>query len=675
MADTAPGKRWRWILLSALAAYFVIALCLILQRPGLQYDEALLVQGAVQMRTSPAELPLPHDPDTWICPFGRCFPLMTVRYVGSAKEYLCLPVFAVFGPNTLALRLLSALLGALGIWGIASLVRAQASFPAAVATAWILALNPAYADMSIFDNDAFAISMAALGLLSIAVAAYLRKQNPASAFWAGAAIAFLVWARANLVWMLAALSLAALLTLGKRLLLPRSHWTAALAGGIVGGFPFLLYQLLSKGGTWQGLSMFSSGGTLREQLFNRLISFSETLLSDREHRAMWQGSPMPDWQRWLFPAIVLASCLACLIVKTNGRAVFARLMAIAFLVFAAILFFARVNLSEHHLIELLPFAAVLTVLASTLISRYRWGTALLAALAIVYVGSALFWQVSAMRGLRTTGGVGPWSDGIAPLAQYLEQQYPNREVQILDWGLEYNLFVLTDGKLHTREVYEEATEQQSTRHRPWMDEIREGGIYLLNGPENRQFPVASTGFLHAIEQGRPAAHWHTIKQRNGAVFAQIVEIETNTLGQGPSPEADSVSTLSTGDERFANQLEGFHKIEEGGWRWTKREFSITLTAPVPTSGAAARLSVDLYIPAPVIQKLGAITLHAHLGSHQLAPETYRQEGQFTYARDLDAAWLTTGPNRFDFTLDKSLPPNPPEERELGIIVQRATLAR
>ncbi|HYL76549.1 MAG TPA: glycosyltransferase family 39 protein [Bryobacteraceae bacterium] len=675
MADVATHKHWRWILLSAVAAYCVIALCLILQRPGLQYDEALLVEGSVQMRISPAELPLPHDPDTWICPFGRCFPLMTVRYVGSAKEYLCLPVFAIFGNNTVALRLLSALLGALGIWGIAALVRTQAGAPAAAATAWILALNPAYADMSVFDNDAFAISMAALGLLSMAIAAYLKKQNPSAAFWAGAAIAFLVWARANLVWMLAALSLAALLTLGKRLLLPRSHWIAALAGGLVGGFPFLAYQLLSKGGTWQGLSMFSSGGTLREQLFNRLISFSETLLSDREHRAMWQGPPMPDWQRWLFPAIVLVSCLACLLIKTNGRAIFARLIAIAFLMFAAILFFARVNLSEHHLIELLPFAAVLTVLASTLISRYRWGKALLAVLAMVYVVSALIWQVSAIRGLRTTGGVGPWSDGIAPLAQYLEQHYPNREVQILDWGLEYNLFVLSGGKLHIREVYEDATEQQSMRHRPWIEEIRDGGVYLLNGPDNRQFPVASTGFLHAVEESRPLTRWHTIKQRNGATFAQIVEIEPNSLGQGSSPEAASVSTVSTGDERFANQLEGFHKIEEGGWRWTKREFSITLTAPDASGGGNARLSVDLYIPAPVVQKLGAITLRARLGSHQLAPETYRQEGQFTYARDLDASWLTAGPNRFDFTLDKSLPPNPPEERELGIIVQRATLAK
>ncbi len=675
MADTAPGKHWRWILLSAVALYLVIALCLILQRPGLQYDEALLVQGSVQMRISPAELPLPHDPDTWICPLGRCFPLMTVRYVGSAKEYLCLPVFAVFGNNTVALRVLSALLGAFGIWGIASLVRAQAGVAAAAGTAWILALNPAYADMSIFDNDAFAISMAALGLLCVAVSAYLRKQTPSSAFWAGAAIAFLVWARANLVWMLAALSVAALVTLGKRLLLPRSHWIAALAGCIVGGFPFLAYQLLSKGGTWQGLSMFSSGGTMREQLFNRLISFSETLLSDREHRAMWQGPPMPDWQRWLFPAIVLASCLACLLIKTNGRTVFARLMAIAFLVFAAILFFARVNLSEHHLIELLPFAVVLIVLASTLIGCYRWGAALLVALAMVYVGSALFWQYSAMRGLRNTGGVGPWSDGIAPLAHYLEQQYPNREVQILDWGLEYNLFVLTGGKLRTREVYENATEQQSMRRRPWIDEIRDGGVYLLNGPENRQFPIASSGFLHAIEEGRPIAHWRTIKQRNGAAFAQIVEIEPNTLGQGSTPQATSVSTLSTGDERFANQLEGFHKIEEGGWRWTKREFSITLNAPDLTGGGNARLSVDLYIPTPVIQKLGVITLRAHLGSHQLAPEAYRKEGQFTYARDLDASWLTAGPNRFDFALDKSLPPNPPEERELGIIVQRATLAK
>jgi len=71
-----------WAIIGALAVYFLWAALLILQNPGLQYDEALLVLGSVHMRHSVGEIPLPHDPDTWFCPFKRCLPLMTVRYVG-----------------------------------------------------------------------------------------------------------------------------------------------------------------------------------------------------------------------------------------------------------------------------------------------------------------------------------------------------------------------------------------------------------------------------------------------------------------------------------------------------------------------------------------------------------------------------------------------------------------
>src|SRR5258708_38500793 len=105
-------------------------------------------------------------------------------------------------------------------------------------------------------------------------------------------------------------------------------------GVIVGGFPFLLYQVLSKGGSWQALSMFYSPGTLKDRVTTRLVMFSETLLSDREHRVMWDGPFMPGWQRWLVPSIVLACCLTCLIARTNRNrphAIRTRILPLVFL--------------------------------------------------------------------------------------------------------------------------------------------------------------------------------------------------------------------------------------------------------------------------------------------------------------------------------------------------------
>ena len=168
---SAPDRLWRWLLPATLGIYCIWAALLIWNGPGLQYDEALLVLGSVHMRHSSQEITLPHDPNTWVCPFGRCFPLMTVRYVGAIKEYLCLPLFAAFGPSAAVVRIVSALLGLFGIWGLAKLLREQLGIRVAACTAFLIAMHPAYVDLTVFDNGTVSVWMAAMGLLA-------RRRQP-----------------------------------------------------------------------------------------------------------------------------------------------------------------------------------------------------------------------------------------------------------------------------------------------------------------------------------------------------------------------------------------------------------------------------------------------------------------------------------------------------------------
>src|SRR5260370_24209607 len=110
----------------------------------------------------------------------------------------------------------------------------------------------------------------------------------------------------------------------------------------------------------------------------------------------------------------------------------------------------------------------------------------------------MYWQAAAIQGLRRTGGVGQWSDGINALAVYLEEKHSVKEIKILDWGLQTSLFVLTDGNVHTQQIYGDATPEQSGLHRPWLDEIRDGGVFVMNGPDNRMIPAASLAFLKTL---------------------------------------------------------------------------------------------------------------------------------------------------------------------------------
>jgi hypothetical protein len=492
---------------AALLVYCFWSILLISANPGLQYDEALLVLGSVHMQNSPAILTLPHDPDTWTCIAGRCFPLMTVRYVGAAKEYLCLPLFAIFGNCAEVLRLVSMLLGLIGIWGIARLLAAHAGPRTAALTAWVLAMHPAYVDLTIFDNGAVAIWMFAAGLLAMAVSRYLTSPGLRAALLLGVAMGFGIWARANFLWLLLAVAAALILVLRRRALPPVAHLAAIGAGGATGGAPFLIYQIVSGGGTWEAIGMFATTETLWQKLATRWAMFSEVLLSDREHRAIWGGPPLPDWQAWLFPAIVLSATVVCL----ASRKPLARVFALAFLIMGSLLFFSRLPVAEHHLIVLVPLAAVISVLGADIAWNRRTRIAIVLA-AVVYFGCALHWQMSAWRRISETGGVGQWSDAVYPLAEHLMENYPGVELKILDWGLQNNLYMLTGGKLRSREMIDYPAGAAAR-----------GGVFLINGPANRNFPQATEAFLKELETLSPKARRSRVRQRNGAVYAEIID--------------------------------------------------------------------------------------------------------------------------------------------------------
>ena len=379
-------RQWSWAVLAAIGVYFVFGLLLIAQKPGLQYDEAQLVTGAVDLRHSHAETTLAHAPNSWYCKRGYCFPLMAEeRYIGAIKEYVCWPLFALFGPHAWLIRLISLMFGAIGIWGVAKFVGEQTSRAAGVAVALALAVHPAYLDMNTFDNGAVGAMMAGLGLLCAALAFYLDRRILAAAFWVGAAAGFAVWTRANFAWTVIAGAVAAALVFGRRVLIPLKHWIAILAGGIVGGFPLLLYNVVSHGGTWEATSMFVARQPMGVLLSSRLFMLAETLLSDGEHRVMWGMRELPQWELWIFPIVVGIACVVCL-ARLRSVAQFA---AIAFLLLAGLLFSTRMQITEHHLIALIPLAVVVVVLAfAALQARFRWGWVLAACFGALYGGAA-----------------------------------------------------------------------------------------------------------------------------------------------------------------------------------------------------------------------------------------------------------------------------------------------
>lgn len=129
------------------------------------------------------------------------------------------------------------------------------------------------------------------------------------------------------------------------------------------------------------------------------------------------------------------------------------------------------------------------------------------------------------------------------------------------------------------------------------------------------------------------------------------------------------SVVNVADPRAAVQLtRGFHTIENYSWRWTMRQFSVTLRRPAGALQNGARLEMKFVLPDVIFSKTGPIGIAATINGVALPPETYAAAGEATYARDVPASALTSDPVAIEFTVDKGLPPTGQDVRELAIIV-------
>ncbi|HLG17037.1 MAG TPA: glycosyltransferase family 39 protein [Blastocatellia bacterium] len=521
----------RWAPIGAAVLYLTFALLMGANRVGLHYDEAIVQHGAVHMLNSASEPTFAHHSGSWVRIAGRYWPLAIIPYAGAVKDYILLLPFAIFGPSAEVARSVNALLGAFGIFGIATLLRREISGRVAAAVGFILAIHPAYISQTLFDYGVVVVWMAILGFISVAIAYYKKRQSAFAASLIGLAMGVGVWNRVNFVWFLASALIALVIVLGKRLLIPPSHIGALICGGVIGVFPMLLFQILSRGSLVAFYRFGQQDVSLSSLLPFRVVRLSETLLCDGEQRWIWNGPSMPAWQPYLFSGLLILALSVCVALgRTSDEKDISwrRSTSITFVVFAAMMFLSKFNVADHHLVTLVPIAAVAVVLAiRALISRWRQVRVLAVAVAVVYAASALYWNVAAAKGLRATGGVDPWSDAIYSVSDYLTANCEGREIKILDWGLQNNLFVLSNARIKSSEVFWGATRERDGSGTPWSEVVSEGGVYLI-GSWSRVPREAPEGFLAALTASGRTYNRIEFRQKGGAPYVELIEI--------PSPQ-------------------------------------------------------------------------------------------------------------------------------------------
>ncbi|RME72241.1 MAG: phospholipid carrier-dependent glycosyltransferase, partial [Chloroflexi bacterium] len=113
-----------------------------LDLPGLHYDEAFEAVPAVQLLRGQ---PVTAFRNSGLFIGGRLYPLMTQDYIGALNTYAAIPFILLLGPTPTALRLMSVLVGAAGLWLAYLLARDLAqSRTAGLLAAALLCTDPSF---------------------------------------------------------------------------------------------------------------------------------------------------------------------------------------------------------------------------------------------------------------------------------------------------------------------------------------------------------------------------------------------------------------------------------------------------------------------------------------------------------------------------------------------------
>ena len=191
----------------ALGVFLTLALYQ-LDLPGLHYDEAREA-GLPALQILQGQ-PVSAQRGATVNVFGREVPLMVQDYIGALQAFLAVPFLAVFGANTIALRLMPVAGAALALVLAGILAGRLYGRHGAWAAMLVLAVQPSFLFWS--RQGVFVTSIT--GLLAVAVPLLLlrgSRTGRAAPFIGAAFLAGLgLYAKLLFVWVLGALAIVAL---------------------------------------------------------------------------------------------------------------------------------------------------------------------------------------------------------------------------------------------------------------------------------------------------------------------------------------------------------------------------------------------------------------------------------------------------------------------------------
>jgi len=539
-----------FVLAIGLALFFVLT-CYQLDLPGPHYDEAIEVLPAMQILLGQ---PVETFRGAGLHVGETLLPIMVMDYIGAMNTYLVIPFFAALGVNVIAMRLMPVLFAAFTLLLTYFVARELFGRRGAIIAYLTLAGSISFVFWSrqgIFVTNLTSTIM--MGLLFCGLRWWRTGRR--RYFYVGAFLAGLgLYTKFIFLWAILAIFGAFVLLNLDRLIRwvstrQRTMWPASIKIGraeLIGGpaafvlalTPLILFNFQTRGtvGTLSRNFFTSYYGVNNLAIFDnlgqRLKQFNSVLQGDH----FWYLGETFANRLWM-PALVGALLLVCLIAiwrrRSEGNAW--RKAIFPYLVIMLIILQSCITISAlwfTHFAILTPLpplalAGGLTFIAGKVEKpRFVWPPIFI--LLVALVAYDLIADVGYHQILTRSGGYAAHSDASYELAHAVLEE-ANGPTAALDWGIQAQVQLLTQGKVAPRELFgfdslAEPDPEFGERLRPYLNDPH--SLYILHAQGEEVYRGRSVAFNEAVAAaGKHSRILRVIYQRSGQAEYVLVKVD------------------------------------------------------------------------------------------------------------------------------------------------------
>ncbi|MDQ2944524.1 MAG: hypothetical protein M3Y27_01020 [Acidobacteriota bacterium] len=518
--------------------------------PGIQNDEALFAAPLYNPAEGVFHVKISHHQ----------IPVMDMSYIGALKTWLYAPIFKVFQPSYLSIRLPVLFLGALTIWIFFRWLEIVHGRRAAWIGALLLASDSMFLLTTCFDWGPVVLQhfLTLLGMVLV-----VRKRNLVNLAGGFFCFGLAAWDKALFAWIFGGLTLAVVIVFPGALRRALSWKSAAVAslGFVAGAFPLIAYNVsqnfptfhaasgfstqelypkaLVARSTWEGQSLF---GYIMNQDDAPNPSDPINLLEKVSFKVReWGGAHQTNGLFWA-GLIALILLLPSMWWQKAGRlALFCLIVIVTAWLQMAVTH--GTGGAAHHVVLLWPFPhAVMAVLfaeASQRLADAGWARIadwLLGIGLAIVIGWNLLVTNQYLYQFARNGAAGSWSDAIYALAADLHRGnslQQGSKIAVLDWGIVTPLEALEQGRLPLRWSADPFQTVAPGQAAPAPDPA------LLRDPETlwlghadgyEQFPGINAGLDAFIKQaGFQKVALRTYRDTNGRAIFQAFQLVGQTV--------------------------------------------------------------------------------------------------------------------------------------------------